>query len=241
MNYQYRYQLPFDPEVLEPAMEKLEVTFSTGSFVSLVIYVLSALALYTIAKRRGLKNPWLAWIPVGFEWLLGSVSDQYQYLVKERNTSRRKLLLGISLINTVIAIVLMVTAIVMIVRLAISARVMTEAEIAQMIMGPVITVAVIGVLLVVMSVVLIVVRCMSLYDLYRSTQPDTAVVFLVIGILLYGAEALFLMIVRNKDEGMPPRKPEQQAAPRVYQPEELEYETVEPVSEEPQKPLDSEE
>lgn len=219
MNYQYRYSFPFDPEMLEPFEETLEITLSAGSFVSLVVYVFSALALYTIAKRRGLKNSWLAWIPVGFEWLLGSVSDQYQYLVKERNTSRRKLLLGLSLINMVLGFVLAVVAVVMFVRLAVSAAMMTEAEIAQMVLGPVMTVLGIGLVLLVVSVVLIVVRCMSIYDLYRSCQPDTAVVFLVIGILIYGVESIFLMIVRNKDEGMPPRKREPE-----YKPVDAEYE-----------------
>ena len=126
MNFQYRYNIPVETEALETFAESFSVFSSVGSFVSLVVYALSALALYTIAKRRGLKNPWLAWIPVGFEWVLGSVSDQYQYLVKERNTSRRKLLLGISLINTVVGLVLAVIAIVMFVRLAISAAMMKK-------------------------------------------------------------------------------------------------------------------
>lgn len=237
MNFQYQYNLPVDVEALESVSASMGVLSSVGSFVSLVIYVLGAMGLYTIAKRRGLKNPWLAWIPVGFEWLLGSVSDQYQYLVKERNTSRRKLLLCISLINLVMGIVMAVISVVMAVQLIVAAPTMTEAEIAGMLLGPVMAVAILGLVLLALSVILIVVRCMSLYDLYRSCQPDTAVVFLVISILIYGAEALFLMIVRNKDEGMPPRKPEQQ----VYRPEELEYETVEPVSEQPRESWENEE
>ena len=39
------------------------------------VYVLQALSLYTIAKRRGLQNVWLAWVPVGSSWLLGAVAD----------------------------------------------------------------------------------------------------------------------------------------------------------------------
>ena len=41
----------------------------------LILAVLSALALYTIAKRREIANPWLAWIPLGQAWILGSISD----------------------------------------------------------------------------------------------------------------------------------------------------------------------
>ena len=35
-------------------------------------YVLSAVAIYVIARRRGLRKPWLAWVPVLNVWLLGS-------------------------------------------------------------------------------------------------------------------------------------------------------------------------
>jgi hypothetical protein len=46
--------------------------------IGIAIYVYTALALYTIAKKLGHKNPWLAWIPIanvalmfqlgGFHW-----------------------------------------------------------------------------------------------------------------------------------------------------------------------------
>ena len=64
--------------------------------ISLAVYVFTALSLYTIAARRGIKNPWLAWIPVGSNWILGSVADQYQHLVQGKITSRRKIMLSLS-------------------------------------------------------------------------------------------------------------------------------------------------
>ena len=35
-----------------------------GMVLSVACYVLEALSLYTIAQRRGIRKPWLAWIPV---------------------------------------------------------------------------------------------------------------------------------------------------------------------------------
>ena len=49
----------------------------TGLF-SIAAYILTAIAIYTVSRRRGLRNPWLAWVPVANVWLLGSLSDQYQ-------------------------------------------------------------------------------------------------------------------------------------------------------------------
>ena len=35
------------------------------SMLGLISYVLHSLGLYTIAKRRGIHNSWLAWLPFG--------------------------------------------------------------------------------------------------------------------------------------------------------------------------------
>lgn len=87
----------------------MEIIMNLGSMViGLVAYVLMAVGLYTIAKRRGIRNSWLAWIPVANYWLLGCISDQYQYVAKGQNKSRRKLLLTLSIIVEVLCIVMIV-------------------------------------------------------------------------------------------------------------------------------------
>lgn len=218
--FDYAYNLPFGTEELELFETLYGVLASVGSLLNLVCYIFTALSLYTIARRRGLNNAWLAWVPVGFEWLLGSVSDQYQYLVKEKTTSRRKVLLGLSVANGCAALIAGVVAVVMVFKLAFSAAAMTEAQIAQMVLGPLMTVLVAALVLSVVSITLLVFRCVCMYDVYRSCQPDSATLFLVLGILFGFLEPIFLMICRNKDEGMPPRKPaiEQPPAPQYEEP-----------------------
>ena len=63
----------------------------------LVLYIFQSCSLYSIAKRRGISNPGLAWVPVAFVWILGSVSDQYQYVVRGKVCNRRKILLALGL------------------------------------------------------------------------------------------------------------------------------------------------
>ena len=77
-----------------------------GMVLSVACYVLEALSLYTIAQRRGIRKPWLAWIPVVNVWIVGSISDQYQYVVNRRIQNRRKVLLGlaIALMGSLIAL-----------------------------------------------------------------------------------------------------------------------------------------
>lgn len=167
---------------------------------ALIGYVLSSLSMQTIAKRRGLSKPWLAWIPVASDWLLGSVSDQFQYLTQNKVQSRRKILMGLSVAGALSSAV----------ALAVSVLLMMELGLAGGRMDPSMLIGMLMIWLVCMVVVIAryVFRCMSIYDLYRSCEPKNATAYLVLGILFGVTEPFFLLACRNKDLGMPPRKPE---------------------------------
>ena len=83
--------------------------------ISVVAYVFTALSLYTIAKRRGIRNPWLAWIPVADVWVLGSLSDQYRYVVKREIKSKRKALLPLCIVSGILSTVVFVLVFILLV------------------------------------------------------------------------------------------------------------------------------
>ena len=70
--------------------------------VSLVMVIFQGVGLYTMAKRRGIKHAWLAWIPVGNSWLVGCIADQYRYVAKGEVKNRRKILLALSIVGAVL-------------------------------------------------------------------------------------------------------------------------------------------
>ncbi|MBK1812327.1 hypothetical protein JHL18_17015 [Clostridium sp. YIM B02505] len=41
--------------------------------ISIILYVFMAYALYTMAVRQGLENPWVAWIPIAQLYTLGKL------------------------------------------------------------------------------------------------------------------------------------------------------------------------
>lgn len=179
-----------------------------GWLISLVLYVLRSVSLHTISKRRGISNAWLSWIPVGQEWIIGSLSDQFKYLTEGKNQSRRKILLGLGIAGAVLGLFSYLPRV---------AAVVLEATGAGEYAGPILAASfavsmVVGVVSFVVGVVNVVFRQMSLYELYRSCDPKNTVVFLVLGILFGVTEPFFLLACRNKDLGMPPRKGTQQAA-----------------------------
>ena len=174
----------------------------TGLF-GIAAYVLTSLAIYTISRRRGLKNPWLAWVPVVNCWLLGSISDQYRYVVKGENKSKRKWLLGLNLVQAVIALSVVVLA-----AFAVAGAIfsVSDAAVMRSVNGPLMGILGLILPLVSVSIALCVIRYMALYDVYRSLDPNNAVLYLVLSILFSPTEPFFLFFNREKDLGMPPRK-----------------------------------
>lgn len=79
--------------------------------LAIASYVLMALGLYTVAKRRGIHKAWLAWIPVANVWLLGCISDQYRQVAKGQVKNRRKLLLTLQIVVVVLAILVSILAV----------------------------------------------------------------------------------------------------------------------------------
>ena len=192
----------------------LRSLFGMPMLLSIASYVLTALALYTIARRRGLKNPWLAWIPVADCWLLGSLSDQYRYVVDGQHKSKRKILL----IFRILTAVMWVSLIGLLVNLCFHAvgsvfwGTMSDERIFQ-ILHQALNLLVMCLPLIGISIAYAVFRYMALYDIYKSLDPANCVLFLVLSILFGVTEPFFLFFSRNKDDGMPPRKEPSQDTP----------------------------
>ena len=192
----------------------LRSLFGTPMLLSIAGYVLTALALYTIARRRGLRNPWLAWIPVADCWLLGSLSDQYRYVLKGEHRSKRKILLFFRVLITI----MWISLIGLLVNLCFHAvggvfwGAMSDERMFQ-ILHQAMNLLVLCLPLMGISIAYAVFRYMALYDIYKSLDPENCVLFLVLSILFGITEPFFLFFSREKDGGMPPRKQPVQDAP----------------------------
>ena len=178
----------------------------TGLF-GVAAYILTALAIYTISSRRGLSKPWLAWIPVINCWLLGSLSDQYRYVVKGENKSKRKWLLILRILKAVLVFAIFAFVISMVGSVVKASYYggYLEGDFLDM-LAPVLTMLGFALPYAGITIAFCVVRYIALYDVYRSLDPDNAVLYLVLSILFSPTEPFFLFFNREKDLGMPPRK-----------------------------------
>ena len=157
-----------------------------------VSYVLQGMGMYTIAKRRGIHNPWMAWVPFANSWMLGSISDQFRYVAYGQVTIRRKWLLATSIGVSVSASVWAVTHIIFTFSgsFGFGFVLYLLAWLAYM----------------AVMVLYTVMNYKSLYDLYKSCNPRTALVFLLLSIFVGYPQPFFVFVCRNKDLGMPPRR-----------------------------------
>lgn len=179
---------------------------------SVAVYILHSLSLYTIAGRRGIRHNWLAWLPLGNLWIMGSISDQYRYVAKGEIKNRRKLLLGLS-IGLVAVYVGWVFSMMMSIILSEGLGTGAAAAVVGAILG--------ALALSALAIILTVFQYITYYDLFKSCDANNAVLYLVLSIIFPVTLPFFVFACRKKDQGMPPRK---QPAPQQV--------IVEPVAEE---------
>ena len=170
--------------------------------IGIALFVFRAISIYKIARRRGISNAGLAWVPVCSEWILGSVADQYQYVVKGRVKNRRLplFLLSVILLGLRIAgAALSISTVTSVIRFVLTGAGFPD-------VGRLVLLAVASTVQTGGMIACLVIRGFVMYDVYTSCTSRNNVLFLVLGLLFRVLEPVFLFACRNKEEGMPPRR-----------------------------------
>lgn len=201
-------QMTPDAEILAMITSILVTILVVAGILSLVTYIFSSLGFYTLAKRRGIRAPGLAWIPIGgTQWILGSLSDQYASLTGAKLRCSRHILLWGELVLTAAAIPLLVFAI----------QLLTATLAGQDVTMQLMQLNGVQTLLNLASIALSVMIYIALYKVYKSCDPKHAVLFLVLSIIFSITMPFFVFACRNKDLGMP--QPEDGEAEQLPEPE----------------------
>lgn len=193
-------------DLLEGVNLDLNFDFLPGA--SVAGYVLLALGLFAIAKRRRLQNAWMAWVPVLNLWLLGCISDQYRYVTAGEQRNRRTLLLFFGIAEAVLKVVLFVGMLWGLGNFLQDIR--SFGDLLLRGSWKLMKFAGWGLLISSFGAVAAMFKCFALYDLYSSCLPKRKTLFTVLSVLGFvtGADlvpALLVFLCRNKEEGMPPR------------------------------------
>lgn len=76
--------------------------------ISIAMYVLQALGLQAIAKRRGIQNAWLAWLPIGNIWVMASIADDFKQKAQGKQRKLRYWVTAGSAVTMVLSVVVLV-------------------------------------------------------------------------------------------------------------------------------------
>jgi len=175
------------------------VAFLLALAAGLVIYILTSLGLYQIAKRRGLKLYGMAWVPLGQEWLLGSIADQYDRKANGKDKRLRTKLLVFELLILVLSIAIGV----------LSGLAMAGFDFS---IG-IVLVLIFGLAIYVLTIVYIVFYYIALYKVYKAATPKHCVWMLVLSIFVNIAIPICLFVIRRKDDGFIELEQQVQQAP----------------------------
>lgn len=193
----------------EEAITSILMALFTGipsGMLGIACYVLRSLALYTLAQRRQIRFAWFSWVPVLSCWILGSLSDQYRYVVKGQVKSKRIIYLVLQILRGLLTTGIVVLATCVAVKLLGPMGHSFQYYGIPSMLKPLVSIGILGMLLAGVAIAATVFRFMALYDVYVSVDPVNAVLFLVLSILVPVVEPFFLFFNRDKDTGMPPRR-----------------------------------
>lgn len=211
-NYSYSYSYNYggsDIDELVRALDTLIPIYTVMLLFSLalgiLIYVFNSIALMTIAKRRGLSSPWIAWIPFCSGYALGKISDDINAKIGKRS-SHRKVLLALTIISEgCIYLSLGILLQPFVSMLSYLTRYGTmpafydaEALVMQMLLAC--GLAFIGSIL---AIIYIIFYYIALYNVFKTYSQGNAVLFLVLSILISICSTIFLFVIRNHEPFYP--------------------------------------
>ncbi len=173
--------------------------------LGLVNYVLTSLSLTSIAEDRRIKNPWLAWLPLGGSWIIGSISDYHDSLQGQSRKWRVVLLvLELAFYATYfIGLIGMVAFFIFVLTTGEDAFMYHETElVGGMLVG---FILMYGLLIVSMAVAVSwsMCRMVCIYKIFEALVPQKAVKYLLLGLIVPLAMAICLMKIKDSPVGVP--------------------------------------
>ena len=177
-------------------------------------YVMTSIGLQSIASRRQIKNPWMAWLPFARNYLVGSIADEYD----GRNGFRRKwrvVLLTLSLIVLGLVIAMYISIFVSFFSIAFKvgySNIVEPGDIIGLLLAIYIPIIILAMVAMAQSFC----YAICIYKIFESTVPEKSIKYLLIYLLVPLGGAICLMRCKDKGYSVPvPSVPPMSPVPPV--------------------------
>ena len=172
-------------------------------------YIGMGLGGFRMARKIGMTNPWMFWIPLANAYAMGNLADQQASLCDGRSTTFRKKMLAWNIV-IICAVLLFVIAMVPIL-LVVSVHgtmgqdgtVTVPEKYMEDLAGPALFFLFSFLAFLVLSVIYLVVYYKVLYRIFKLYAPDGAVGLLILSIFVNVAVPAIFLILSGKEPALP--------------------------------------
>ena len=173
-------------------------------------YVFVSLGGQRMARKVGMSNPWMFWIPCANVYAMGNLADTQATLCEGKNTTYRKKMLTWTIVVACIAIVWAIAFSVFIVVAAANGMLDANGDLVTLdgfdpdaLIGPALFFLFSFLVLLVLSVIYLVVYYKVLYRIFKLYAPDGAVGLLILSIFVNVAVPAVFLILSGKEPALP--------------------------------------
>jgi len=211
------------------------LVFGALAFAS---YILTSLSLYTIGSRKIIKNSWLTWLPIGKEYIIGKIAEEYD---AKNGINRKwgKIMLTLSLIGNLGLVAFFVVYIIFVIMVIgiDTAGLGMEAFMLSTGIGAILVFLIVYIAALICLTALQFLTYICYFKLFESTVTEKAVKYLLISLLVpFGMP---ICLYRAKDKGymnipqflQQPVRVSNAEQPTTVVPQEVVNETLETVAE----------
>lgn len=158
-------------------------------------YILSSLGMYKLAKGRQISDPWMAWVPVVNDYLLGKVTEQYDESKGLRH-KWSKLMLTLTIVNVggmiLFFAVYFVMLFGMIAKTAVEGNVQEEELIGSMVIL-FIAIFVVALIMSFAAIAYSVCKYVCIYKVFESAVPEKSIKYFLLSMIIPLAYGICLL------------------------------------------------
>ncbi len=193
MIYGYDYYYPYDYSTNSIDLSSIAgilavfgIVIFLAIAISLTVYVFYAISLYTLANKRGMKNTFLAFIPIANTYFLGKITDDICRTMNQKTNYAQKLLV-FNIISVAASIIL--------------SPLLLVAGLLRNVAVLLVVVMLFYLLILLANVCYLVFFYIALYKIYKEYAPNNAVLFEIISIIVNISHPFILFAIRNNKSG----------------------------------------
>ena len=172
-------------------------------------YIGMGLGGFRMARKIGMTNPWMFWIPLANAYAMGNLADQQASLCDGRSTTFRKKMLAWNIVIICAALLFVIAMVPILLVVSVHGTMGQDGTVTipekymEDLAGPALFFLFSLLVLLVLSVFYLVVYYKVLYRIFRLYAPDGAVGLLILSIFVNVAIPAVFLILSGKEPALP--------------------------------------